>query len=109
MAAIIILSIGIVSAGGTCVGLAIRNGVLGKDKIRLGASLGESEKERNETRAEFKRYRETTAAQMEGLRDELTDLEDVFATCTDPAVIHDHFDRVLSKAAARPNGDPSSD
>lgn len=86
----------------------IRNGTLRVDKTRLIGSLLDSEKERTETRGEFDRYQERTLKQMETLRDELTDLEDLLATCTDPAVIHGELDRLLEKAT-RGIRDPRQD
>ncbi len=88
--------------------LAIRNGSLRVDKIRLGNSLVKSELNRRETRGEFDRYRDRTINQMEKLQDDLTDLEDLLATCADPVVIHDELDRVF-REAARGLRDPRPD
>ncbi len=79
--------------------VAIRNGTLRVGNTRLGSSLVKSEENHAETRDEFDRYQVRAKKSQEKLRDDLTDMEDLLATCTDPAVIHDHFDRVLQEAA----------
>lgn len=107
--AIVILAGGIVAAGGTAIAVAFRNGTLRVDKTRLGNSLVKSELNRDETRAEFERYQKRSDEQLEGLRDDLNDYADLFATCTDPAIILTHLDGMLSKAAARPDSDPRPD
>lgn len=88
--------------------VAIRSGTLRVDKTRLLNSLLQSEKESAETRAEFDRYRERAAKQLEKLRDDLNDSEDMLAACTDPAVVHDELDRVFGEAT-RGLSDPRPD
>ena len=96
--AVVALAFAALGFAGTALAFGTRNGQLKLDKNRLLNSLLQSERERDETRGEFERYRERTLKQMEHLRDELTDIEDLLATCTDPAVIHGELDRLLEKA-----------
>lgn len=96
--AISVCSLAALAFAGTAVGLAVHNGSL---KTALGRALQSrdaSERERDETRDEFDRYQARTLRQLEMLRHEINDNEDMLAACTDPAVIHSYFDRVLQEA-----------
>lgn len=101
-----IIAIAIAGLGfaGVALALGIRNGTLRVDRTRLGNSLVKSELERSETRGELDSERQRSADVIEGLRDDLTDMEDLVAMCSDPALIHDMFDGVLQKAARRAGG-----
>jgi len=106
--AITVLALAALGFAGTAVGLAVRNGSLEAALGRARQSRDKSEEERAETRAEFVRYRTRTLKQLENLRDEINDNEDMLAACSDPAVIHERFDRMLQKASSG-LGDTGSD
>ena len=92
----------------TAVALGVRSGSLRATISRLASDLNSSEKERDETRGEFESYQARTENQLESLRDEITDLQDLLATCSDPLVVHERLDRMLQKASSR-HGSPSPD
>lgn len=97
--AIVALAFAALGFSGTALAFALRSGELRVDKTRLSNQLTKSEGERAETRDELRDERTRSKKQLENLREKLTDLEDLLATCSDPAVIHEHLDRVLSAAA----------
>ena len=84
---------------GVALALGLRNGTLRVEKTRLGNSLVKSELNGKETADEFDRYQLRANAQMEKLIDDVTDLEDLLTTCTDPVIVHSELDRVLQEAA----------
>jgi len=107
METIAILALALASLGfaGVAVGLAVRNGSLEAALGRARRDRDSSEKEHAETRDEFERYRQRTLKQLEGLRDEISDHEDMLAACSDPAVIHEQLDRLLQKATGGLGGE----
>lgn len=98
--AVVALAFAALGFAGTALALGLRNGTLRVEKSRLGNNLVRSELNRKETREEFERYQERAIKQMEKLRNDVTDLEDMLATCTDPVVIHGELDRLLERATS---------
>ncbi len=84
--------------------MAVRKTQLEGDKRDLRRDLLDSNKEHETTIKELATERSRAERQLEFLRDEINDQRDLLATCTDPDVILDHFDRVLQKATGRLGG-----
>jgi len=105
-----IVGVAIVGLGfaGTAVGLAVRNGSLESAVGRARQARDKAESERATTRDEFDRYQRRVELQLEGLRDEITDLQDLLATCSDPLIVHKRLDGMLQKASSG-HGSPSPD
>lgn len=98
---VITLSIGLVASAGAAVGFAVRVGGLRVESAALATSLRDSQKEHEQTAAEFAAYQTRATQHREALLDDITDLEDNLEACSDPDVLRDQLGRLLQKAAGR--------
>ncbi len=104
-AAILVLSIGTVSLGVLAAALGVHIGSLRARISELALSWNKSVDDHRTTANEFADYKERTERQLESYRDDLNDLEDLLATCDDPAVIKQRFDLLLQAATSRDGGE----
>ncbi len=93
---------------GVAIGFAVQAGNLKKTNAFLAFRLNTSEKERDETRTEFAADRARSKNQLEGLRNAITDMEDLLANCSDPELLRERFNLLLQRAAGGPS-DSGSD
>ena len=97
--AIVALAFAGLAAAATATAFGVRKGQLEGDRKVLRKELADEQRDHLTTQTELTDERARSSKQLEHLRDELTDLEDMLATCSDPTVIHDLLDRVLQEAS----------
>ena len=106
-AALAVISLIGLGFAGLAAYLGAKNGSLFAITKSLGRSLNDSEQSHGITRAEFEGHQLRTKAQLEALRDEITDLQDLLDTCSDPDVLRSRLAGLLQTASR--GGDPGSD